>query len=299
MAFSLMNGLSTMGAAVADYAGKAGLEAQRADLAQQQLTLADQLATVRESTGRKESGEIAATAAAKAQDFTGSENEKNRQATTSNLQISEAGANSRNAASVGAQYAQIAAGEPGRAQEILASRAKVALETVQTQNATDLRTAHQALQEETGKPNADPAKIATLKSQVTSLETSAATEAATTTAAAAMYKTDYDAVQHFNTQLGLATTHLNTPDMNDTDRAALKAHIASLRTQLNGAQRSLEYSSNLVHARVGAQTGTALPTTATGNRPPLSSFGGRNQSAGPRVVQPPSVMPGFVNGAFQ
>ena len=47
---SLMNGLSAMGAAVSNFAGAAGLEAQKADLAQQQTILADQLATTRETT---------------------------------------------------------------------------------------------------------------------------------------------------------------------------------------------------------------------------------------------------------
>jgi hypothetical protein len=49
MPFSLMNGLSGLGAGVAQFAGQAGLEAQKADLAQQQAVLADHLATVRET----------------------------------------------------------------------------------------------------------------------------------------------------------------------------------------------------------------------------------------------------------
>lgn len=45
---SLLNGLSSLGAGVASFAGTAGLEAQKADLAKQSLMLADQLATNRE-----------------------------------------------------------------------------------------------------------------------------------------------------------------------------------------------------------------------------------------------------------
>jgi hypothetical protein len=48
MAFSLMNGLSEMGKGIAQYAGTAGLEMQKADMQQQALRLADQLATTRE-----------------------------------------------------------------------------------------------------------------------------------------------------------------------------------------------------------------------------------------------------------
>lgn len=138
---------------------------------------------------------------------------------------------------------------------------------MQTQNAQDLRTAHAALQAETGKPDADPDRIASLKSQVTSLETSAATEAATTQAAAAMYRTDMEAVTHYNTQLGLARVKFNDSEMNDTGRAEQKAQIADLQKQLAGAQRALKYSSDLVHGRVGAQTGGAPPGVA----PPLPS----------------------------
>jgi hypothetical protein len=62
MMASLINGLNAMGGAVATYAGQFGLESQKADLAQKQTILADQLATARESAGRQEAGQIAATA---------------------------------------------------------------------------------------------------------------------------------------------------------------------------------------------------------------------------------------------
>lgn len=66
---SLMNGLSAFGASVSSFAGAAGLEQQRASLAQQQTVLADQLAATRETAGRVQAGDIAATAATKEQDF--------------------------------------------------------------------------------------------------------------------------------------------------------------------------------------------------------------------------------------
>lgn len=83
---SLMNGLSAMGAGIAQFAGTAGIEAQRAQLAQQTAVLADQLATTRESAGRVQAGDIAAKAAGIQQIET-----------AKNLATSEAGANSRNA----------------------------------------------------------------------------------------------------------------------------------------------------------------------------------------------------------
>ena len=47
---SFLNGLSQLGAGVASFAGNAGLEVQKAQLANQQAILADQLATTRETT---------------------------------------------------------------------------------------------------------------------------------------------------------------------------------------------------------------------------------------------------------
>lgn len=49
MPISLLNGLSQMGSGIAAFAGTAGLEQQRADLARQSAILADQLATTRET----------------------------------------------------------------------------------------------------------------------------------------------------------------------------------------------------------------------------------------------------------
>jgi hypothetical protein len=67
MPFSLMNGLSSLGAGVSAFAGTAGLEQQKAALAQQQTILADQLATTRETGLQTSGGVIAAAAAEKAQ----------------------------------------------------------------------------------------------------------------------------------------------------------------------------------------------------------------------------------------
>lgn len=308
MPFSLLNGLSGLGAGLADYAGRAGLEAQKADLQKQSLVLADQLATTRESTGRREAAGYATAAATAEHDFLGTQGDLQRATQVQTAQIGAgatlgsaamSAAASRYAADTQSKnvYASIAAAAPEQAARILAQNQQTALNAVQTQNASDLRDAHTALQAETGKPDADPTKIAGLKSQVTSLETSAATEAATTTAAAAMFRTDMDAVQHFNTQLVTATAALNAPDMSDTDRTAQKGLVADLRTQLAGAQRALKYSSDLVHGRVGAQTGNSLPgSPAADNRPPLASFGGAaplpNPNAGPRAAPPPTI-PGF------
>lgn len=102
MVFSLMNGISSVGQGVASFAGAAGLEAQKSELAKQSLVLADQLATTRESAGRVQAGDIAAAAAGKLQTFTAGENVLNRQS-------SQAIANTSAGATLGAANIQAAA----------------------------------------------------------------------------------------------------------------------------------------------------------------------------------------------
>lgn len=97
---SLMNGLSAAGQGVASFAGAAGLEAQKAQLAQDSMRLADSLATTRESFGRQESGQIAATAADKQQAFTSGENALTRTAEMARTNVQ--GQTSRDVANIGA-----------------------------------------------------------------------------------------------------------------------------------------------------------------------------------------------------
>ena len=107
---SFMNGLSALGAGVAQFAGQAGLEAQKAQLAQQQTILADQLATTRESAGRVQAGQIAATAATQAQ-----------AATAANTATEQAGASARNQATIAGTAANTAAEQAGATARNLAT----------------------------------------------------------------------------------------------------------------------------------------------------------------------------------
>jgi hypothetical protein len=105
---SLLNGLSQLGAGTAAFAATAGLEQQKAALAQQQTILADHLATVRETglEGQRET-------------FQTGENVANRAATQANLATSEAGANTRSAATNATSVAttgMTVAGEMARTQ---------------------------------------------------------------------------------------------------------------------------------------------------------------------------------------
>ena len=89
---SLLNGLSALGAGVAQFAGQSGLELQRAQLAQQQTVLADQLATTRETGLQASGGAIAAAAATQQQ-----------AAAAANIATEQAGATSRSAAQIASE----------------------------------------------------------------------------------------------------------------------------------------------------------------------------------------------------
>lgn len=106
MAFDFGAGLAAMGETVAKLGGAAALEAQRAELAKESMVLANELAGERESRGRKESHGYDMEKLGKTQEF-----DKWKVETT------EAGANSRNAASVGASLAVARMGIDARAAE--------------------------------------------------------------------------------------------------------------------------------------------------------------------------------------
>lgn len=104
---SLMNGLSAMGAGLASFAGAAGLEAQKAELAQQSMMLADQLATVRESAGRQEAGKIAEAAQGRQFGFQAGESAADRALRISEGAAQRASEEKRTGMTVGADTPEI------------------------------------------------------------------------------------------------------------------------------------------------------------------------------------------------
>ena len=103
---SLLNGLSALGAGVAQFAGQSGLELQRAQLAQQQTVLADQLATTRETGLQASGGAIAAAAAAKQQAFETGQTQQTLAAAAARVATEQAGESGRNAATIAAESAR-------------------------------------------------------------------------------------------------------------------------------------------------------------------------------------------------
>lgn len=124
MAFSLLNGLSTMGSGTAAWAAQAGLEQQKSDLEDRTAILASQLAQGRETAGRTQAGQIAATAAGAEHTFQ-SGLETQRETAAQTLQSGQIGSTEKIAAAA-------QTGETGRQATSIA--AATALET-QKENA--------------------------------------------------------------------------------------------------------------------------------------------------------------------
>lgn len=276
---SLMNGLSAMGASVSQFAGTAGLEAQKADLAQQSMVLADQLAHASRTSEISQAGDIAATAAEKQQAANLAEGAQRGGFEVQTANIS-AGA-TLGAANISAGASKYAADTQSKdfyanlAQALPEQQALIAQQNAQTlagkianDNASALQQAHTDLASETGKAAPDPQVIQTLTNKITAYEASAGTQTAIITARMAMYHTDLENVQQLNTRIVAATADMAAhPEMNDGDKAKQQGLIDDLKAQLNGAQISLKYSGDMAHGAFAAATNTAPPPVQTPKGP--------------------------------
>lgn len=95
---SFLNGLSQAGTGLAEFAGRAGLEQQRSELASQQLQLANDLATTRETTLQAQRQSGAESLQASSQVYQSGEKALDRSADLARTQLTEGGADRRNAA---------------------------------------------------------------------------------------------------------------------------------------------------------------------------------------------------------
>ena len=257
-----LNGISLMGSNMAAFAGTAGLEAQKADLAKQSMVLADQLATTRESAGRQETAALNMTAAQQSQGFQTGESALQRgsaekisagsnQATlgAATIQAGASTANTQTLANV--DYARLAQAAPGELQRTQDLRTQDALNMVKLDNTTKLNALNSQLSAEMGKPDPDPAVVSSLRAQGIALGNSAESEAALATAREKVYVADQQAVAQLNTRLLTGRTAENTMDMGDPGRKALKAENDSLQSQLDVAQRMQGYSAAAAHPGMG------------------------------------------------
>lgn len=312
-----LNGLSLMGSNMAAFAGTAGLEQQKSDLAKQSLVLADQLATTRESAGRQEAGQIAMTAAQQEQGYKTGESALQRtssekiaagtnQATlgAATIQASASTANTKTLADV--DYAKLSQAAPGELQRTQDLRTQDALNQVKLDNSSKLNVLNSQLSTEMGKPNPDPTVVASLKAQGVALGNSAESEAALATARQKVYVADQQAVAQLNTRLLTGRTAENTMDMGDPGRKALKAENDSLESQLDVAQKMQSYSAAAVHpgmgaaiaAPPGAPQGGAWGAGNTIYRAPDGKLYDKQGQPTTAPGQPQPPAPGIINNGF-
>lgn len=99
MRFNLGAGLAEMGKSIANTAGEAAINIQRAELEKERIALADSLAGARESKGRQESGMINAAAAKEERDWRSAEAEKREEGENTRFLLREKGETERTAIS--------------------------------------------------------------------------------------------------------------------------------------------------------------------------------------------------------
>jgi hypothetical protein len=272
-----LNGLSAMGASTAAFASAAGLEQQKADLAQQSLTLADSLAGARETAGRTQAGDIAAAAATQAQ-----------QATATNLATSEAGATARTAATnttslgvagIAAQSASaVEATRAASAQSIAsaglaqnkplidAQVAEVQTKTgISDMQAGQMKTSlalQTQIADESAKPDPDPTKISALQSQYKGLNYNPQVQAAVLTAADGMATTSQAAVTALYGREATLVTQLNSAEIQEGAKAALQSTLDDVRSQIVIAKGRADYFAKTSQGQMSSVTGTSPPGVA-------------------------------------
>lgn len=233
----LMNGLSQMGAGLAQYAGTAGLESQKADLAKQAMTLADQLAGARESAGRQEAGAIAATAAEKANAFQAGEGVLNRQ---SQQTVAGIGAG----ATLASTRMQIDANAGLRAAQEADANARTDLTRAQTVKVDAVTGIQQRIADEYANPTPDQEKIKSLTNQVVAFSTDAASQAAIGTSLASMAASAQQQLSRLTAQRDTELTALNGIQYDDELKAQKQAAVNDLNQQIRATQlRADSYTS--------------------------------------------------------
>lgn len=282
---SFMNGLAALGTGVAQYAGTAGLEAQKAALANQAMTLADQLATTRESAGRQEAGAIAATAAEKQNTFQAGESVLNR---ASNLAVANVGAG----ATLGAAKMQIDANTDLRAAQAADAKARTDLTRAQTVKVDAVTDIQKKIADEYANPTPDQGKIKSLTNQVVAYSTDAASQAAIGTALASQAASAQQQLSRLTQQRDTELNTLNGIQYDDALKAQKQAAVDDLNRQIAATQKRADYITSQAgeftsnRANLPGVAATQAPTGMIngGAAPPVAAPG--KETA---VIPPPAA----------
>ena len=305
---SLLNGISAMGAGVAQYAGTAGLEAQKAMYQQQSLTLADQLAHASRTAEIAQTGDIAATAATQAQaadmaraKLTADTSVQTTGMTTASAEkIAQLGAQSRSqdvlneiaahskdtlaeiAARSGDIDKQLAQQKPLIDQQVAEATVRIGMaqnEQKLAQRSYDIST---QIADETAKPigQQDQTKLSALYNQRMQLGMTPEIQAKMMGALDTEMRTTAQEMGVANTDLQRLQAEASDPtkQLDPEAVAARKAEIQAVQAQRDSAYMRLiilQRSTDTYRNAPGAQT----PAAAGGGQKPLSAFDPPDKSA--------------------
>jgi hypothetical protein len=302
-----MNGLSAMGAGVANFAGSAGLEQQKATLAQQGMVLADQLAHASKTAENAQQGTIAAGAAEKLQESTMAQ----LAVTTASAQKVAAtqaggvmGAASISAAASRANTAAvIAANAPLVAQQTAEAAAQAGLAGDSLQLANTSTGLSLQIAAETAKPpeQQDPTKIASLMQQRSQLGMTPDVAAKLLGSMDGMIKATQQEATGADAAVARVIGQESALNMGDpTVRDRQKAEEAQVTQQRDAIYGRLNLLVGTAQSYFPRGAGAASPTpAAAGKTPPASQFDPHAAAPNPSAAGPAAgPRPGLVNSAI-
>ena len=246
---SLMNGLSALGAGVEKYAGSAGLEAQRSALEMQKITLADQLAGVRQD---------------KQNVFTSGENVLQRTSDTERTNItakaSMYGADASAGATITSAKISAAAGAELRAAQAREVNAKAELSLADLGKVNTVTGLQQKLADQYANPNPDAAAIKSIGDQITAQGMNAATRSGILTSLDSLSKTEGVNVSLLTRQLSEETDKLGGLLLDPAQQAKQQRIVDDLQTNLVASRARQESFMN--QARTVLPGGPAQPSSS-------------------------------------
>jgi len=273
-------GLAEAGKAIADTAGTAALQQQKADLENQKITLANQLA---EGTETRLAGVQAGYA---------SQLETQKQTGAVELAKTESGLSvgaqqqiAKNAASLqetlGSDPKYLAAQkalnstDPVKIAQASEMQQQAALLGMQTAMASKIAQARQAIIDEQSKPNPDQNKLNSLQQNFNTLLIDPNARATLVTAMVGNERVNEDAASRTQVELNQATAALKNHDPSDPDFNSLTANVNQLTTRLNSLNKAADDARALTKLYLGGRTGVTSPTAAPEEpKPPASALPG-------------------------
>lgn len=253
---SFMNGLSALGQGMADYAAKAGLEAQKGDLLKQQAILADQLATARIQNVEQPF------AASQQQARIDAENQRSDASNQTSLTINQ----NNIAANAGVREAQ--------ARE---SNAKADLSQTELAKVNVVTGLQQGLADEYAKANPDPVKIKTLSDQISAQGLTASTRAAVLNSLDSLARTEGQTLSMLTTQRANEMAKMDSMMIDPDLKAQSQRIVDDLTNQIESSrQRQL----SLIEQARGIMPGGPRPSSTSGGSTGSTGSTGSGGSTG-------------------